>query len=57
MTRGKSLGVRVDVGIAAAQFILFGRCGVGVGRRRVVFLAAIAASSGKARARVGRLLL
>ena len=56
MTRRNPLGVRVDVGIAAAQFILFGRCGVGVGGRRVVFLAAMAASSGKARARVGRLL-
>ena len=57
MTRGKSLGVRVDVGIAAAQLILFGRCGMGVGGRTLVFLAAIAASSRKARARVGRLLL
>jgi len=45
---------RIGVGIAAAQFILFGRCGVGVGGRRLVFLAAMAASSGKARARVGR---
>ena len=57
LPRQRRLGVRVVVDVAAAQFILFGRCGVGVGRRRLVFLAAIAASSGKARARAGSRLL
>ena len=45
----------IEVGAAAAWFILFGRCGVGFRGRRVLFLAAMAASSGKARA-VHRLL-
>ena len=45
---------RRQISVAVAWFILFGRCGVGVGGRRLVFLAAMAASSGKAQARVGR---
>ena len=57
LPRRRRVGVRVVVDLAAAQFILFGRCGVGVGGRRLVFLAAIAASSGKARARAGSRLL
>ncbi len=40
-------GVRVLVEVAAAQFILFGRCGVEVSGRTLVLLAAIAAASGK----------
>ena len=37
----------IGLGIAAAQFILFGRCGVGFGGRSVLFVAAMAASSGR----------
>ena len=46
--RLRGLGAYVEVGVVVAWFILFGRCGVGVGGRRVVFLAAMVASSGKA---------
>ena len=56
LPRRTRLAVRVNVGVASAQFILFGRCGVGVGGRRVVFLAATASVSAKEWARVGHVL-